>query len=161
MAHFGAPWSRSLQVITLLATVFCLSLTIGLLWTGRADPGPAAWAAWLPFAILLACALFTVRGYTIGPDAIWIERLFWATRLPLAGLESAEADPEAMRGSIRVFGNGGCFSFSGWFRNNRLGLYRAWVTDPRRAVVLHYGRRVRLLSPDQPQAFVRMLQRRR
>jgi len=157
MSRFRAPWSRTLQVITLLATVLCLGLTIGLLWSGRAEQGLAAWAAWLPFALLLTCALFTVRGYAIGPDAIWIERLFWNTRLPLAGLDSAQADPAAMRGSIRVFGNGGFFSFSGWFRNRRLGAYRAWVTDPRHAVVLRYGTRVRVVSPEPPEEFIRSL----
>jgi hypothetical protein len=86
----------------------------------------------------------TVRGYTVTSDTILVQRLFWTTRLPLAGLQSARFEPEAMRWSIRTFGNGGLFSFTGCFRNKLLGAYRAFVTDPRRAVVLRYSGRSRL-----------------
>jgi hypothetical protein len=59
-----------------------------------------------------------------------------------------------MRGSIRTFGNGGAFSFSGVYYNKRLGSYRAFVTDPRRAVVLRYATRKVVLSPAVPEDFV-------
>ena len=71
-----------------------------------------------------------------------------------AGLESAQIEPDAMRRSLRTFGNGGAFSFSGIYYNKRLGSYRAFVTDPRRTVVLCYANRRIVLSPAAPQAFV-------
>ena len=46
-----------------------------------------------------------------------------------------------MRWSLRTFINGGLFSFSGWCYSSLLGAYRAFVTDPNRAVVLNLGRR--------------------
>jgi hypothetical protein len=91
--------------------------------------------------VLLSGALpFIVRGYTITGDTILVHRLLWDTKLPRAGLESATAEPDAMRRSIRTFGNG-----------------RAFVTDPRRAVVLRYANRRVVLSPDAPEDFVREL----
>jgi hypothetical protein len=47
------------------------------------------------------------------------------------------------------------FSFSGWHYNTLLGAYRAFVTDPSRAVVLHLGRRNVVVSPLAPEDFVR------
>ena len=47
--------------------------------------------------------------------------------------------------------------FTGWYYNKRLGSYRAFVTDPRRAVVLRYANRRVVLSPDAPEDFVREL----
>jgi len=62
-----------------------------------------------------------------------------------------------MRGSIRTFGNGGLFSFTGFYRNRLLGAYRAFVTDPRQAVVLRFPKRNVVVSPGAPEEFVRDL----
>ena len=50
------------------------------------------WEGFLPLAIILVAALFTIRGYTVTPDAVLVHRLFWTTRLPLGGLESAQVE---------------------------------------------------------------------
>ncbi len=133
-----------------IVTAICLGVAVALVWSGH-----RRWGALLPLAIVCGSALFTVRGYTVTPDAILIHRLFWTTRFPLAGLYSAEVEPEAMRGSIRTFGNGGLFSFTGWFYSKALGVYRAFVTDPHKAVVLHFDRRNVVLSPSAPEDFAR------
>jgi len=59
--------------------------------------------------------------------------------------------------SIRTCGNGGFFSFTGFYWSRKLKSYRAYVTDLRRTVVLRYERRTILLSPDSPEDFVREL----
>jgi hypothetical protein len=59
-----------------------------------------------------------------------------------------------MRGSLRLLGNGGLFSFSGEFWNRRLGRYRALATDPSRAVVLRYPGRTIVITPHDPQQFI-------
>jgi hypothetical protein len=63
-------------------------------------------------------------------------------------------DSTAMKGSIRIFGNGGLFSFSGSFRNRKLGSYRAYVTDVKNAVVIKLPSGVLVVSPDSPDRFV-------
>jgi len=151
MKRYKAPWSRSLIVISSLATVLCLGIALGMVWNTR---GVFPWLALLPLAIVIGSAPFAIRGYSVTSDAILVHRLFWTTRLPLAGLQSAQFDPDAMRGSIRTFGNGGLFSFTGFYRNKLLGAYRAFVTDPRRTVVLHYSRRTVVVSPAAPEEFV-------
>jgi hypothetical protein len=106
-------------------------------------------------ATILLCALFVVRGYSIANGNLLIDRLFWKTRLSLRELRSVKFDPEATRRSIRTFGNGGFFSFTGYFRSKALGSYRALMTDHRRAVVLRFRSRTIVISPDRPEDFVK------
>lgn len=156
--QFDAPWARSVK----LATTFVLVLVVGLavvlllvvprreLWAALVAPGIAV-------VILGITALFCVRRYTIRHRELWIHRSFWTTRLPLKDLERAYADPEAMNKTIRACGNGGFMSYTGWFRNKKLGTFRAFVTDPGRCVVLEFPKRKVVVSPDDPAGFVRAL----
>ena len=159
MKRYEAHWSTTLITVSLLVTILCLGITFGLwplLLKGRVPPA-ISWTGLLPVVLLFGCALFTIRGYTVTPDAILVHRLFWATRVPRAGLQSARVEPDAMRWSIRTFGNGGLFSFSGYYRNKALGAYRAFVTDRHRTVVLRYSDRTVVISPGQPEAFIEEL----
>ncbi len=152
MKNYDARWSRSLIAISSLASLLCLGLSLGLGWRNR---GAFPWPAALPLGVLVGAAIFTIRGYAIVPGAILIHRLFWSTRLPLAELESVRLEPDAMRGSVRTFGNGGLFSFTGYFRSQGLGSYRAYVTDLQRTVVLRFPGRVVVVSPAAPEDFIR------
>jgi len=153
MKHYQAPWGKTLIVVSSLATVLCLVIA----WIQLNHSGMSRLIGLLLVAVVIASAFFTVRGYTVTPDAILVHRLFWATRLPRAGLQSAVFEPDAMRGSIRTFGNGGFFSFTGFYRNKTLGAYRAYVTDRHLTVVLRYAERTVVISPSSPEAFARDL----
>jgi len=157
MKTYKAPWSTSLIVISVLATLLCLGATFGIPLLSAPKHGGEVWMwlGWLPLALVFGCALLTVGGYTITPDAILVHRLLWATRLPRAGLKSAEFVPNAMCRSIRTCGNGGFYSFTGFYWSKTLKSYRAYVTDLRRTVVLRYERRTVIVSPESPEDFVR------
>jgi hypothetical protein len=126
-----ALWSKSLVIMSALATGLCLGISFGILSHMRGiNVGPVRTLGWLPAALLPVCALFAIRGYTVTPDAILVRRLFGTTRLPRAGLQSATFDQQTMRGSLRTFGNGGFFSITGFYWNKTLRTYRAFVADP-------------------------------
>ena len=116
------------------------------------------WVGWViiivPILALAVSAAFMVRGYVLTDGWLSIKRLGWETRMDLSRLTSATADPDALRGSLRLFGNGGCFAFVGWFRNKNLGVYRAFATDPKRTVVLRFYDKTVVITPDDPQKFV-------
>jgi hypothetical protein len=152
MKKYAAPWSTSLIIISSLATLISIAVALTVALSGR------PWIALLPLAIVCGSVPFTIRGYSVTPDALLVHRLLWTTRLPLAGLDSVRAESEAMRRSLRTFGNGGLFSFTGWFRNAQLGAYRAFVTDPHRSVVLHFPMRTVIVSPSAPEEFVHDVQ---
>jgi amino acid transporter len=154
----AAPWPTSLKAISLIGTL--LLVAVGYVAT-RAVP-PAGFAntlgtlvALVPPAIALVAALFVVRGYSVDGARLVIWRLLWPTVIPLDTPRRVWADPGAMKGSLRVFGNGGLFAFTGVFQNRTLGRYRAFVTDPARTVVLALGRRTIVVTPADPGDFVR------
>lgn len=158
---YRAPWGRLLRLGTIGGSILLLGVTGLILWQSlrsSASAAPLALCA-LPPLVLAGSALSVVRGYTVDANGIFVRRLIWSNQLPWAGLREASADPEAMRRSIRTFGNGGLFSFSGRYWSRRLGHYRAFVTDAARSVVLRYDRKTYVLSPDDPQAFVEDVRR--
>ncbi|MFO1499849.1 MAG: PH domain-containing protein [Verrucomicrobiota bacterium] len=155
MKTYSAPWSRVLLLTSSSGALVCFGAgMITMLYT----PLPLRWLGLALASVPLVCALFSIRHYSVSPDLILIHRLFWKTAIPRAGLKDARFDPQAMQRSVRTCGNGGLFSFTGSYWNKVLGQYRAYVTDPSRAVVLSYssGKTV-VLSPGQPEAFVREL----
>ena len=159
MKTFKSPWGASLIVMSALATLVCLGITfaVPLILHPKHCGEVGMWLRWLPLALIFCTALFTVRGYTLTPDAILVHRLLWATHLPRAGLKSAEFVTGVMNRSLRVCGNGGFFSFTGFYWSKTLRSYRAYVTDLRRTVVLRFERRTVVVSPDSPEDFVREL----
>jgi PH (Pleckstrin Homology) domain-containing protein len=156
LASFHAPWGRSLRLTTAGSTAVLLIVLLLGLFTG-----PRHLLVWraamvgLPLLVLLAPLPFMVRGYIVTEGHLEVRRLGWSTLLPLAGLTAVSGEPEGLRGSVRVFGNGGLFAISGWFWNRRIGRFRAYATDPSRAVLLRYrdGKNV-VVTPDDVQHFI-------
>jgi hypothetical protein len=151
LAKYRAPWSTTLIVISALIAAICVLIAGQIFYK---ISGAIAWTGLLPIAIVCGSALFTIRGYSVTPHEIQVQRLLWKTHLSLADLQSAQYLPNAMSKSIRTCGNGGLFSFSGFFRNKLLGSYRALATDLRRTVVLRFASRTIVISPDKPEQFV-------
>lgn len=161
-ADFRAPWSRTLKVTSAFSALLLAGVMPLLAFTLPPTPlGRAPYVALLLMApcTLLGAALFMVRGYSLSGGTLRVRRLLWETVVPLDGLRKAWADPAAMKGSIRLFGNGGLFSFTGWFSNRHLGRYRAFATDPARAVVLELGERKIVVTPEHTRAFLDQLSR--
>jgi hypothetical protein len=156
----AAPWSMSVKAASAFSAVLLVALGLGLphaLSDASHPPfadGMRALLRILPFAILGVAALFVVRGDEVAGRELVVQRLLWATRVPLDGIDRAYEDPQAMAGSVRVFGNGGLFAVTGLYRNAKLGMYRAYVTDRARAVVLRMGPKAIVVSPEQPAAFL-------
>lgn len=151
--EFKAPWGRLLKG---------MSGGVVALFIGIAIAGDASGTLMLLFPLVLALALpFMVCGYAISGGVLVIKRLGWETKFSLEGLQSLELDPHAMKGSIRLCGNGGLFSFTGLYRNKKLGNYRAFVNDWNKVVVLRLPDRTIVVSPDDPVAFVEAVKKRR
>lgn len=158
-AHeFAAPWGTALKIMSGLFTL----LLLGIAWLGirtEADMGAIWYASMvgMPLLLLLIALYFTVLGYRLTGDRLRVRRPGRMSDWCLEGLEAVAADPGAMIGSRRVLANGGLFSFTGRFRNKHLGVYRAFATDPNKAVVLRWSDRTLVITPDDPERFVRTL----
>ena len=156
----AAPWATSLKATSFAGSAILIAVGFALAYavpTGTRAPYAESFGfliAWIPPLVGALALLFVVRRYGLAPGELRVRRLLWSTRIPLAGLAEARADPQAMTGSMRLFGNGGLFSFTGLFQSRTLGRYRAFVTDPAHAVVLRTESRVTIVSPTDPHAFV-------
>ena len=159
MQRFEAPWCGLLKVVTVVVSVILLGIgCIIALQVPSSQPVVRALIMLAPFAGIGLAGVFMVRWYEVGSDVVKIKRLGWSNWLDLRELTDARVDPEALRRSLRLFGNGGFFSFTGWFRSKSLGVYRFYGTDPERAVVLKFANeRTVVLTPDRPEEFVRLL----
>jgi len=146
---YKAPWDLLLVFITLVACVFLLGLN---LITLSVIP--------LTLAVLVIgiCAAFGVYGYRIEDGKLRIKRLGWYKDLHLEDINTVEFMPNAMKGSIRLFGIGGLFGYIGKFKNRPLSHYKAYATHRKRTVVIsckNHGAYV--ISPDKPEEFVQAL----
>ncbi|AQQ68007.1 hypothetical protein Mag101_10435 [Microbulbifer agarilyticus] len=159
-ARFNAPWSRELKLLTLLASVILIGIST-LLLVKEPEQSPPLYhlGIWLPLVLLVLCALFTVRGYQLEGDQLLVLRPGWHSRVSLRELQSVTLDAKAMDGSIKLFGNGGLFSYLGLFRNKKLGRYRAYATDAAKAVVIKFPTSTVVVTPDKPQLFVQVAQK--
>lgn len=162
--HFKAPWGRTLFIISIFTTLVTLGVAI-MLTLGRQTPHlfslPALPSRELVIAAVLLIPLgalpFIIRGYVLTKDGILIRRLWWNTVLPFAEMHSVEVEPLALSHSFRTCGNGGLFSFTGYYWSRQLGHYRAYVTDLNRTVIVHMKDRTAVISPDDPAAFARVV----
>lgn len=145
--YYAAHWSGFLVFLTVLQTLVCLIAAFFTLRRGE------SWVSFGLLVLILGCALFSIRGYTVTPDAVLIHRLFWATRLPLADLQSANRRVAHPWQGIRI-GNGGFFSFTGWRYSPGDGFYRVFVTDPHHLVALQFPGRKVVVSPSPPEDFI-------
>ena len=156
LAEFSAPWSRSVCLATAGSVAVLLVIMLAGLFTGPRQLLVLRMAmVGVPLVVLLGALPFMVRGYTLTDRRIEVRRLGWITVLPLAGLVAVTGEPEGLRGSLRLFGNGGLFGISGWFWNRRFGRFRAYATDPGRVVLLRYqnGKKV-VVTPHDVQHFI-------
>lgn len=153
MTEFKAPWGKMLWIMTGLSFSALVLLPLGLYYFQFRPVGAQPLALLIMPLLFFGAALFSVRGYVLEPNRLLVKRLLWTTAVDCTGCKSIYHDPEATSGSIRTFGNGGLFAFTGNFRNKKLGSYRAYLTDHKKAVVLILPKRSLVVSPHDPQSF--------
>jgi len=157
---FDVNWSTSLKLITLMSVLLLGGIPLSIFYS-RADPGHTMiWSfAVLPLVVLICGFFFMIRGYELTGSTLYVQRVGWQSKIELTNLTSVVVDPDAMKSSWRLFGNGGLFCFAGSFRNKKLGSYRAFATDPKSSVILTFNNRTIVVTPADPQSFASQLNR--
>jgi hypothetical protein len=158
--HYHAPWCLAVKIITALSLILLLAVAGygALFFSPSAPPALRLTVTVLPLVIIFATLPFMVRGFVLAPGELRVERLGWQNRYALTEVVWVKIDPEALRGSIRLWGSGGLFGFFGIFRNRQLGVYRAYGTDPKRAVIVKLNQRTIVVTPEHPERFVAELE---
>lgn len=161
---YHAPWGRRVWLITATVTLLGIATTAVLPLFVPVKKPEDRWALWLAPAVVGAIiggtALWMIRRFELTDEAIVVRRPLWANAIPLATVESAEADAGACEGAWKTMGNDGLFAMHGRFRSKRLGKFQAYVTDPANSVVLRQSADTVVISPENPRQFVNELNRR-
>jgi hypothetical protein len=160
--EYGASWSMPLTlrvVAAMFLTPFVafalfLALRLGL----RAPLWLCLLLAAIPVGLALAFFMRAIRGFVVTREAVFVRRLIWSSYEPLDGLSEARVDETAMQGVRPMRSFVGGFGTGGWFWSARFGRFRGYLTNVRRLVVLKFDRGTVLLSPDDPDAFVRHIE---
>lgn len=151
---FDAPWAAMLWIISIFSSIVIFALPLTLF--RNMNMQVLNILVPLFFVVWFGSMLFMVRSYRLEKKTLFIRRFLWESKVDLSELTEAEVLPPGSSGAqIRLFGNGGLFSFSGWYWSSKLGVYRMWVTDPKRQVLLRFQSRKVVVSPDSPEEFVR------
>jgi len=146
--RFMAPWSGLLVGLTIVGSAIILGATVA---TGSDEQW--VMSGGLAF-IWVYCLAGHIRAYDVAEQHLRIQRLLYRHTLDLSRLKHAERAPRLLRGAVRV-GNGGLFSFSGWFFKRPHGWMRAVATDRGdRCVLLTFDDSRWVVSPDDPTGFV-------
>jgi len=156
--YFNAPWGTLLKVISTLGTLLLIGIFGGMILSGRASTlTTLILYSLIPLLTLFISLLFTVRGYSISENTFRVRRLLWYTDVDISMLQSVEYNPKAMTGSLRTFGNGGLFSFSGSYKSGKLGSFKAYVTDFKKCVIIIAAGQTLVVSPENPELFVEVM----
>lgn len=152
MRHFEARLSPFLRAYTaILIAVVAVATALSLL---------QGWSLLSLLLALLLCGviltgLFSVRGYALDGRRLLIQRMGWSTGIELSDLAGATPAPGIINRSLSLWGTRGLFGVVGLAYQKGLGVYRAYVTDPSKTVLLRFrtGKPV-VISPDSPDDFV-------
>lgn len=84
--------------------------------------------------IIFVTWLFSVTGYFLEDNILFVKRPLWKTTIVLPPGATAQEEPEVRKGLLKTMGNGGLFGYTGGFRNRKLGNFKTYATNWSHAV---------------------------
>lgn len=151
-------WGWTIGVLAIL--IFALSVVVKSILFAKPHAASivAIVVAIVIVGVFLSAILLTPRGYDVRDGKLFVRTL--ATKFSydlrqLSDAYGARASKVFSPGTLRTFGVGGFFGYYGYFRNAALGGFLAFVTDKDKLVVLHFADKVLVVSPKEPERFVR------
>ncbi len=152
-----APWPLVLKLASGLGTLLTLGLAAVFATQVPHAELDVAWGLVVSLLVAMPVVawLMRVRGYEVEGSELRVLRPIGPVRRSLRGLGKVETGRQVLEASVRTFGNGGFFAFSGWYWSRAKGPMRLWVTDPYRPVLLVLDGKSVVVSPADTEGFVR------
>ncbi len=150
MYYAAAPVSTSIKILTGFMLLCCIALTVAAPFVPYT--GIIATLLWL---VTLFCFLTAPTGYETSQQGLCIiRRLNRKCFTGIIGVKSLTSQPGVL--SIRLFGNGGVFAFTGLFWNKQLGRFRAYGTsgDDRYLVLVTTESGKLVITPAEPDSVI-------
>lgn len=124
---------------------------------------PAATLFALPLIVVPLYAYAAApSGYAIDEGQLYIERaLLGPKTIPLAAISACHPLPRAaLRGTIRLYGTGGLFGWTGRCQAPQVGKFRLYATSLDRLIIIQrHKRRAIVISPADMNGFLTGLRR--
>ena len=160
---FPLSWGRLVWGMSIIACTIFVLVVLSVQWSTAQEGYEAQWVygKWGTYGVIGLivgiCVLYAPLRYRVTPAYVEVVRLAPNWRIPRDAI--AAAGRVDVTRSWRVFGNGGLFGFSGWYRNSELRTYYAAYTRRENTIVLwrEEGDIPVVLSPDDPEAFLAAL----
>jgi hypothetical protein len=165
MREYQASLGNLSKIITALVIIFMIGFIVMLSYKNTVEPRKefAFATAFGLFMLMIPVIAFFYRpkAYVITDDALLIKRIAGNYRIPLSVIKSViAASREDMRITIRTFGNGGLFGFTGHYRNSRFGRMRWFVSQRQNYLVIETSEGTKfVISPDEPEVMEDDLQK--
>lgn len=138
-----AEWTVATSVVTsVMVVTFLVSLLLSF-WGGQ------LWARILCpilFLALLACWLFSVKGYSVARGTISVEHPLWSDRFEVRGVAPEDHRPGG--DAVRLFASNWVFGHTlGLCYSKKTGSYLVFMTNPEYRLDLETGRGLLVISP--------------
>lgn len=157
MMRFAASTGTTVKVITI--SIFILTIGLAVAATGD-EVGLASLIPASILAIVMAVSYyFSIRHYEISDGKLMVRRPFDAIQIPLGNISDVHTvDRKSLRRTVRTFGIGGLFSYTGTFWNKEFGSMTWYVTRMDKAVLMVDAKGTKVVvSPDEAERFVKFL----
>ena len=152
---FKASLGTSSKLITLLITLLFIGILVSnFIWFK--EKNSAIFLIPVFIGIYAVCIFFMPVGYRITESEILVKRAFSTVRFKIDDIKSIQQISEhTIAGSIRTFGNGGLFGFTGYFANADVGKMTWFITRKDTLILIdfHDEKKV-VISPNEPEKFM-------
>lgn len=153
MSFKPAEWTTATNVGTLVvAAAFVLTLFLSF-WGG------AQWWARIICPIIgvlmIACWLFSVKGYAVDHGALSVEHPLWSDRFEVRGIAPEDRRPD---NAVRLFASNWIFGHTlGLCYDKKIGMFFVYMTNPDHSLYLETGKGLLVISPEDEAGLSRAL----
>lgn len=160
----SSPDRIATTVPYLLILIALVPLILGIFKHQELEKSPAiliAFATGPAIVITLNIYMFLYRTLSINIDTdnIIINRKLKPVTISLSGIKSIrEISDSEMKNTIRTFGNGGLWGYTGWFYNRNLGKMLWYCTQRKNYILIEKTDNKKIvISPDKPDELIQFI----
>ena len=157
--RFRAKYATSyIVVFGILLTVSMLGIYAMTYLQMTCDHKAMFWPSTIFFVFWLLVLVNTFlypASFSFKGGKLVVQHVIFATRYDLAKLTGYEINPDAMMSAMPM--TFPVVVASAWYRSPILGIFRAYISDTKNCVVLEFGHKKIVVTPENPQEFVEAL----
>lgn len=156
-SYFKAEWDWRVKYITygFLFFFFIISFILPILFRN----GTIFIFLSLAWCLFLLSYFFSPKGYSFDENKISILTRIKKIKIPLPEIkEIKKLEKEDLSGSLRIFGIGGLFGYTGIFYSKKLGFYLSFSTNYNNLIIIK-AKKTYIISPENMDLFLEVVKK--